>query len=314
MAFTTNNVGDHLIRAELWSNQLKDILQDELMASSYVRWLTEFPDGNTFTIPSVGEAQVNNIQENVPVEYSAMDTGEFNFSISEYIGSAHYITQKALQDAFYAQELMSMFVPKERRAIEEKLETDILALSAKQTLSNANVINGANHRFVASGTNEVMDVKDFALAKFALKKANVPLSNLVAIVDPSVAYTLETLTNLVNVSNNPQWEGIITTGLTSGMRFIRNIFGFDVYESNYLATANETIGAKTTAAGVANMFFSAEASVTPFIGAWRQMPTVYSEFNKDLLREEYLTVARYGLGLYRPENLVVVLSDTDQVA
>jgi hypothetical protein len=45
MAFTTSNVGDHLIRAELWSNQLKDILLDELMATQWVRWLTEFPDG-----------------------------------------------------------------------------------------------------------------------------------------------------------------------------------------------------------------------------------------------------------------------------
>ena len=313
MAFTTNNVGDHLIRAELWSQQLKDILTDELMATQWVRWLTDFPDGNTFTIPSVGEALVGNIQENVPIEYSAMDTGEFQFTISEYIGSAHYITQKAMQDSFYAQELLSMFVPKERRAIEEKVESDILALANTQTLSSLNVINGANHRFVASGTNEVMTVQDFALAKYALKKANVPMSNLVAIVDPSVAYTLETLTNLVNVSNNPQWEGIVTTGLTSGMRFIRNIFGFDVYESNYLATANETINGKTTAAGVANVFFSAEASVVPFVGAWRQMPTVYSEFKKDLLRDEYLTVCRYGLKLYRPENLVCVLSDTDQV-
>lgn len=314
MAFTTSNVGDHLIRAELWSNQLKDILLDELMATQWVRWLTEFPDGNTFTIPSIGEAVTTDIQENVPIEYTAMDTGEFQFSITEYVGSAHYITQKAMQDSFYAQELLSQFVPKERRAIEERVETSILALANSQTLSSLNTINGANHRFVASGTNEVMDVKDFALAKYALKKANVPLSNLVAIVDPSVAYTLETLTNLVNVSNNPQWEGIITTGLTSGMRFIRNIFGFDVYESNYLPTANETINGKTTAAGVANIFFSAEQSVVPFIGAWRQMPTVYSEFKKDLLRDEYLTVCRWGTKLYRPENLVVVLSDTDQVA
>ena len=96
--------------------------------------------------------------------------------------------------------------------------------------------------------------------------------------------------------------------------FVRNVFGFDVYESNYLATANETIGGKTTTSGKANLFFSADSSVVPFIGAWRQMPTVYSEFNKDQQREEYLTVSRYGLDLYRDENLVVVLSDDDQVA
>ena len=50
----TNN-GDALIRAELWSRELKDALEDELMANRYVKWLTEFPDGTTFTIPSIGD-------------------------------------------------------------------------------------------------------------------------------------------------------------------------------------------------------------------------------------------------------------------
>lgn len=312
MSFQTGNM-DHLTRSELWSAELKDILIDELQGTKYVRWLSEFPDGTTFTIPSIGQAATQDIVEDSPVTYEAMDTGEFQFSITEYTGSATYITRKAMQDSFYAQELISSFVPKQRRAIMEKVETDIMALQSGQTASNLNTINGGDHRFVASGTNEVFTAADFAKAKYGLKKANVPMSNLVAIVDPSVGYTLETLTNLVNVSNNPQWEGIVGTGITSGMRFIKNVYGFDVYESNYLADANETIDSITTAAGKANMFFSADASVLPFIGAWRQMPMVDSEFNKDMQREEYITTARYGVSLYRPENLVCVLSDTDQV-
>ncbi len=312
MAFTTANT-DMLTRAEIWSRELKDILQDELMATKYVRWLSEFPDGTTFTIPSIGEASVRDYSENQPVIYDAFDTGEFQFTITEYVSSAIFMTRKAMQDAFYSQELISQFVPKMRRAIEEKLETDILYLAMSQTASDTNAINGASHRFVGTGTNETMAAADFAKAKYGLKKANVPMTNLVAIVDPSVAYALETSTNLVNVSNNPQWEGIIASGITSGMRFVRNVYGFDCYESNYLATANETIGALTTAAGKANMFFSADSSVVPFVGAWRQMPQVDSEFNKDLQREEYVTTCRYGVKLYRPENLVCVLTDTDQV-
>ena len=61
------------------------------------------------------------------------------------------------------------------------------------------------------------------------------------------------------------------------------------------------------------MFFSAAPDVLPFIGAWRQMPKVDSEYNKDRQREEFIVTARYGAKLYRPENLVCVLSDTDQV-
>ena len=155
---------------------------------------------------------------------------------------------------------------------------------------------------------------DAAKALFALKKANVPGSNLIAIVDPSVEYELNTLTNIVNISNNPRWEGIIETGIGSDMRFIRNIFGFDFYVSNYLPDANETIDSVTTTAGKANVFFSAASSdLLPFMGAMRQMPKVDAGYNMHKLREEYVTTARYGLKVFRPENLVVVLSDTDQV-
>jgi hypothetical protein len=50
------------------------------------------------------------------------------------------------------------------------------------------------------------------------------------------------------------------------------------------------------------------------MGAWRQAPKVDTDYNKDFQREEYVTTARYGLKVYRPENLVVVLTDTDIVA
>jgi len=112
------------------------------------------------------------------------------------------------------------------------------------------------------------------------------------------------------------WEGIIRDGITTGTKFKYNVFGFDVYESNYLETSlNETIGGLTTAAGVGNLFFSATPGDTlPFVGLIRQPPKVESEFNKDLQREEYVTTCRYDFKLYRPENIVVVLTDTDQVA
>lgn len=314
MAFTTQNV-DHLTRSEVWSSQLKDVLMDELMATQYVNWLSEFPDGDTFTIPSIGEAQVENYTENSGITYAPLDTGEFQFTITEYLASGIYITEKAKQDMYYMNQLVSQFVPKQERAIMEDVEAFILNLQSGQTASTANSINGASHRFVATGTNEVFTVADFAKARYALKKANVPDTDLVAIVDPSVEYTINTLTNIANVSNNPHWEGIVSSGVATGMRFVKNVYGFDVYVSNNLADANEQIDSAgpTTAAGKANMFFSAASDVTPFIGAWRQMPKVDSEFNKDKQRDEYVVTARYGAKLYRPENLVCVLSDTDQV-
>jgi hypothetical protein len=309
MAFTTS-IGGNLIRGEVWSRELKDILEDDLMATGYVRWLTEFPDGEVFNIPSIGQATVYDYQEDDAVQYEAMDTGMFTFEITEYIHSGTYITKKMMQDAFYVSELVSQFVPKQRRALMEHVETNVLALSNQQTLANLNTINGAPHRFVAGGTNNIIVPQDFAKAKYSLRKANVNLTNLVAIVDPATAYQLETLTNLVNVSNNPQWEGIIGTGMTTGMRFIKNVYGFDVYESTFLPEiAAETIDGVALTNGVANMFFSAASDVLPFVGAWRQSPEVDEEYNKDRQRYEYVTTARYGTKLYRPENLVTILSN-----
>jgi hypothetical protein len=317
MSMTTANSAV-LTRSEIWSTQLKEVVQDNLEAQGWVNWLSEFPDGDQFTVPSIGESTVRDYAEDTEVVFDSLDTGEFTFAITEYLSSGHYITEKARQDLYYAAQLEAKFVPSQARALAEKMETDILALGAGgasggQTANATNSINGAEHRFIGTGTNETFAVADAAKALFALKKANMPSSNLIAIVDPSVEYELNTLTNIVNISNNPRWEGIIESGIGSDMRFIKNIFGFDFYVSNYLPTANETI-TLTTDAGVANIFFSAAGpDLVPFMGAMRQMPKVDGGYNWTKQREEYVTTARYGLKVYRPENLVCVLTDTNQV-
>ena len=313
MSMNYDAVNANLVRSELWSDQIKEILLDRLQGTKYVRWLSGFPDGNQFTIPSIGEIPMRETAENSPVVYDALDTGEFNFTIDRYVESATYITDKAKQDAYYANQLIASFVPKMRRALEENMETSIFQLIQSQTLSDANSINGASHRFVASGnTNTTLTLSDFAKAKYALDKANVTGAR-VAVVDPSQEYVLNTLTNLVQVDQNPRFEGIINTGFVNditGMSFIRNIYGFDVYVSNYLPTQGaETIsGTASPSASVVNLFFGMGGDITPFVGAWRQMPNVEFERNKDLRRDEYVMNARFGLKLYRPESVVGILS------
>lgn len=307
---------EHLIRSNIWSSQLKEMFEAELMGMRYVDMITDFPDGDTLNIPSIGQAEVLDYAEGQAIKYTAMDTGNFTFSIDQYKSSATYIYNKYKQDMFYMSRLVSSFVPKMNRAIQAAMETKILAVGPEaQTASNVNAINGADHRWVGSGLNETMATQDFAKALYALQKANVPLTNLVAIVDPSVEYTLNTMTNITNVSNNPHWEGVIASGLSSGMRFVKNIYGFDVYTSQFLKqnAGTETVDGVTAAAGVCNLFFSAASEALPIVGAIRQAPKVDSDYNKDLQRDEYVTTARYGFKLYRPENMIVVLTDTDQV-
>src|SRR5882757_7222451 len=253
---TTNT--NYLIRSNIWSRQIKELLLDELMAMKFVRMISDFPDGVTLNIPSIGEAITADFTEGQAIKYNAMDTGNFTFSFDKYKYSANAISEKFKRDSFYSQDVVAAFVPRQHRALMEALETDILAkANAGQTASNLNTINNASHRWVASGSSASMIFQDFAKARYALTKANVPLQNLCAIVDPSVAYTLETQTNVVNLlSPNPTWNDIPREGLVTGFKFRFNVFGFDVYESNYLpAIASETINSVTCTSGVANYFF-----------------------------------------------------------
>lgn len=308
---------EHLIRSNLYSKQLKQLLLDDLIAMKYVRILSDFPDGDTFNIPSLGEAEVSDYAEGQVIKYNKFDTGNFTFTFDKYQYSANSISEKFKRDSFWSGDVISAFAPRQHRALMEAIEARILSRgNAGQTASDLNLINGAAHRWVGSGTSEIMAIKDFFLARNALTMANVPKTNLVAIVHPSVTYNILNQTNVMNLlTPDPQWHKVVKDGMTTGIRFVFNLGGFDVYESNYLPTGiAETINGRTTTTAAANMFFSATPGDTlPLVGGFRQMPTVYTEFNKDTQETEYLTICEYGFKLYRPENMIIVLTDTDQV-
>ncbi len=316
---TTGNTS-LLRRSELWSAELKEQLRDDLMMTGYVDMLDEFPDGDQFNVPSIGDAQVDDYVEGESVKYRPLDTGEWTFTIDEYLSSGTHISRKAEQDMFYMNQLVSSFVPKQRRAIMEHFEATVLEKPEAILGASANgqyQINDAYHR-MSGGNSGAIEVADFAYAMYALKKANVPQTNMVAIVDPSVEYTINTLTNLVNVSDNPRWEGIVADGVATGMKFVKNIYGFDIYTSNYLPEVSDnalpqrdgsTTNDFSSTAGKANFFFSAAPDVLPWKAAWRQEPTVDMEWNKDLQRTEFVTTARYGTKLFRPENMVSIVTN-----
>src|SRR5882672_2138327 len=291
----------NLIRTQIWSNQIKQLLLDDLVAMKFVRMISDFPDGFTLNIPSIGEAETADFTEGQAIKYNSMDTGNFQFQFDNYKYSANAISEKFKRDSYYSADVIAAFVPRQHRALMEAVETNILAkANSGQTASNANIINTADHRFVATGPGSGITFPDFARARYALTQANV-----VNLLTPAV-----------------RWQELPLEGLVSGFKFRFNIFGFDVYESNYLPQiTTETIttggvaGSVGTASGagnigVANYFFSATPGDTlPWVGAFRQMPTVYSEFNKDLQQEEYLTISEWGFKLYRPENLVTILTN-----
>ena len=254
-----------------------------------------------------------------------MDTGQFTFNIDEFKGLKTAFTDHFFETDFLAPQVLQRTPDEMARAMDVYLETKIMELANEQTSDDLNTINGAYHRLVGSGDGTTLPTnaltpEDFAYAKYSLKKANVPMTGLIAVVSPETEFHLSTLSNITDISYNPRWEGIIETGLLdmTGIRFIRNIYGFDIYVSEYLDTTAADEANLTTYDGTAvgdssgyaqNMFFSvADDMVKPFVGAWGRTPQIKSWRDEDIETEFHQLTASFGLGLYRPESLVTILS------
>lgn len=313
--------GTHLKRNEIFNDQLKEMFEDELIASQFVRTVP-FPDGDNLKISSLGELPIDQMAEGVALPDRRPDTGQFILNINEFPGLKVPFTDKFLEDDFLAPAAIAALPRKMKRSLDEYYETQVMKLQRAQTADDANTINTASHRYAGSGTGRAMTLYDIAYARYALQKAKAPLNGLVAVVDPSFEFNTNVTDNLVDVSFNPRWEGLIETGIgdMSGMRFIRNIYGFDFYVSDYVDVAESAETNLETYAGdsvthavgdVANLFFTvADQDAMPFIGAWRRAPRIESWREPDVETEYHQLSARFGLNLWRPESLVTVHTST----
>jgi len=313
---STINTGSNseLIRSELWQKQLEEALYEKLHGLPMVRQL-DFPDGSKMTIPSLGQPGVRELPEDAEMTFDGIDSGEISLNLKETIYSPTSISRQFLEDSLWGPEALSRIPEDQAQAIMERVESDALdeAQLQKDGTGNLNEINGAAHRFAASGSSQVMALKDFARANYAFDKAKVPHQGRIAIVDPSVAYEIETLSNLVNVSNNPMFEGIVTSGISQNMSFVRNVYGFDVLKSNLLADVDETVDS-ISVTGKANLFFNAgDEGLRPVAMSWRRRPLLETEESMKRQKVDIATTARYAMKLVRDENIVVILSDDSQV-
>lgn len=302
MAISTVN-NSSTIRTDVWSQELKDVLQEELMMDQKVRWLTEFPDGDTLHIPTLSELNVRDYSEGDEITLDDASTGEFTLEIDKYYQSGFQVYDKYKEDSWYSDQIISNFVGKISRAIAEKKELDISALEAKQTAADSNTFNGAAHRLLASGTSEAMALADVAKAKFALDKSNVSKTNRIAVVDPATSYQLVQIDNVIR-QDVYGTNSAIKDGL-SGTSYLGKYMGFDFYESNMLqtyASGTDVAGSASSNAGAYNMFIGEDA----FIGAMRCMPEIEAFRVPERKADAYHATIRYGLDLYRPESLIVI--------
>ena len=318
MAHSTGNT-TAFIEAEQYSNFILSNMHDGLLPEGFYRNVSDFPNGSTLNIKVVGSATIRDQEEDQPIQYDPIDTSTVTLTITDYVGDGWYINDVLRQDGAQIDSLHAARGKESTRALQEHFESRFLqACNDAQTADAANAVNSIAHRITANGANRELELADIAHMKLGFDKANVSAGGRIAIVDPVVEATLNTLTNLVNVSNNPMFEGIINEGFARDHKFVRNIFGFDIYTSNRLDTvAAETSAVDrsgnttaTVAGDIANVFMSVlDDSTKPIMGAWRQMPSVEGERNKDLARDEYVTRSRFGFGAQRTESLGIIMTN-----
>lgn len=298
-------------------------MHDYLLPGGFYRDVSDFGTGSTLNIKTVGTVTLQDAQEDTPLVFNPIDTGTITLTITDYVGDAWGVSDDVKEDYSQIDTLMAMRGMESTRALGENHETRFLSVAnSAQTNANVNLVNGRPHRWVAGGagaSTRVMTMSDFIAMKLAFDKAGAPMGGRIAIVDPIVEATLNSLTNLTNVSNNPMFEGIVTEGFARDHKFVRNIFGWDIYTSNYLPvkTATEALNASsyglandTAEIGdVANIFMCvADDTCKPIMHAWRRQPKTEGWRDSENRGDKFQVTSRFGLGAQRVDTLGVILT------
>jgi hypothetical protein len=321
MAQTTVNT-NAFIESQQYSQFILENLHDYLLPEGMWRDVTDFGSGTTLNIKTVGSVTIQDAAEDTPLTFSPIDTGTITLAITDYVGDAWKVTDELREDGSQIDTLMAMRAMESTRALGENHETKFLSVAnAAQTAAGLNLVNGRPHRWVGSAASNArtLTLDDFISMKLAFDKANVPAGGRIAIVDPVVEATLNSLQNLVNVSNNPMFEGMVTEGFARDHKFVRNIFGFDVYTSNFLPslTASEAIDAsgygltsETAAVGDKTNIFMCVADDTckPIMHAWRRAPQTEGWRDNEERADKFQVTSRFGLGAQRVDTLGVILT------
>ena len=309
---TSNSVA--FIEQEIYSDFILRALPDGLLPDTMSRDVGDFGSGTTLNIPVVGTATLQDVSEEQPMTYNAIDTGRVNLTITEYVGDAWSISDILRQDGTNIEALHQARAMESTRALQEYFETQFLAAcNSAQTAGAANNINGFAHRIGSAETDDVISLNHFNAMKLSFDKGNAPQGGRIAIVDPVCEATInENFTASAAIQYNPAFEGIINEGFAREHRFVKNIFGWDIYTSNRLAKASSMgDGTETITNAVGNVFMTvANDQVKPMMRAWRQPVQVETGRDKKLKRDEFDTTARFGIGAQRVDTLgILVTSD-----
>lgn len=297
------------IEAEQYSSFILRNLHDGMLPGAFFRNVSDFGSGTTLNIKTVGTVTIQDGAEEVAFDYSPIESGTVTLTITDYVGDAWYVTDELREDGAQVEALMSARSSESTRAIQEVFETRFLRkCNTSQTNAAANTINGFAHRIASAEVNNVISLNHFISMKLAFDKANVPMAGRVAIVDPVVSATLD---KLVSIARDVTEFGknILQNGWDRDHQFLMNLYGWNIISSNRLDKGTFSDGTTSVTNGVANVFMSvADDNTKPIMAAWRRMPKVEGERNKDLRRDEFVTSSRWGFGTQRVDTLGILIT------
>lgn len=321
MAITSSS-NPAFIEATQYSTFILQNLHDGLLPNTLYRNVTDFPNGTTLNIKTIGSATIQEITEDEDITYNPIESGNIQLQISDYIGDGFYVTDIMRQDGAQVEQLLSMRASEGTRAIQETFESRFLeTLVNGQTLQDPNTVNGFAHRSIATGgTNQVMTEADLIDMRLAFDKANVPMNGRIALVDPIVAAafskTIQLTSNTGGIGASGElFQQLVKDGFDKDHKFVTDIHGWQIWTSNRLPTCGAGFDVdgtdSITRAGVANIFMCvADDQCKPGMVAWRQTPSTETDRDISKGRDEFVTKTRWGDGIQRQDTLGVIYCDS----
>lgn len=303
------------IESEQYSQFILMNLHDGLLPETFWRNVADFGSGSVLNIKTIGSVTLQEAEEDAPLIYEPIESGNITFRITEYKGDAWYVTDDLREDGAQIDQLMAARAAESTRAIQETFETDFLGTIGDYFAGTTGPhnVNGFPHLIVSAATGNVIQLQHFLRMRLAFDKANVPAEGRVAIVDPVVETTLAGYVTLTS-DITPYAVAIIEGGLARGQRFVHKMYGWDIITSNRLPVRTYNDGTTTLVNGVGNIFMSVlDDQTKPVMGAWRRMPKSEGERNKDRARDEFVVRCRYGFGIQRVDTLGLVATSATNI-
>lgn len=309
MQLTTNTRA--FIESEQYSAFILENLHDGLLPGSFYRDVSDFGAGEVLHIKTVGTVTLQETEENSPLDYNPIETGEIQLRITDQPGDAWFVTDDLREDGTNIDRLMVARATESTRAFQEVFESKFFkTIADAYPNSSPYPINGFAHKIVSAESNDIFSLDHLIMMRLAFKKANVPDRGNVFICDPVVEATLN---KKVTIQSDISEFGktILQNGLASGMYWLTRLYGWDIIVSNRLHVGDASDGTETITDAVWNVCMNVlDDQTKPVMAAWRRYPKVEGERNKDLRRDEFVTTSRYGFGIQRMDTLGVICTSS----